>query len=372
LHYRIYKLQDDGYTFQTVEQFLRKLDPNFFTISQNSMRSLLKYEKLSDAFIDQLASAACLVNYNQSIEIQGFVGIVSLAGAYANLWNVRSKSGNKEIPEELLKLSGANVLLNTRVTSVRPEKFEFGACGNQTTVTYVQNGVENSKTYDYVVIAFPMTKNLDNFELDFGFDYSKYQMQLTKTYFIEGNVCLYPEIPLNRRVELIGCDDGIDFRSVSVQLPCDYNQKVDSKLWLDDGKKLYKVFSRINLDDGVLRKIFRDDYKIKKEIDWYAYPKYDVLSSDGTKPIEFPPVIIDSNERSRVFYLNSMEWSASCMETSCISARNIALLISNKEQTIEKTRKMNKKFKKSSIFGRFFGGFCVLSVVVLAVAYKWW
>ena len=334
----IYKLQDDAKTFTDVGEFLKSLDPKLLKASQRSLRSLLKEEKFSDELC-QFGSAACLVNYNQSIDIQGFVGLVSLAGADANLWNVRSRSGNKEIPENLLKLSGATLYSNATVIEVKPYN-------EKTTITYISNNVECTKSYDYVVLAFPLTKNLDNFTLGFDFDPKNYEMQLTKAYFIEGNVSLFPNIPLDRRNELICCDDSLDFRSVSVQLPCDYTDKADSKLWLDDKKKLYKVFSKVDLDEKVLRKIFFDDYKIVKKIDWYAYPKYEVLSNDQ----HFPPVIIDSKERSRVYYLNSFEWSASCMEMSCISARNIALLISKQEQSVEKTLKSNTKFTKKSNF----------------------
>ena len=307
-------------------------------MTKSSFRNLLKNEKLSDE-LSQFGSAACLVNYNQNADIHGFVGLVSLAGADSNLWNVKSRVGNRDIPLSLFRLSGSSLLLNTMVLGLKQDNEEI--C-----LTFVNEGTERNVNFDYVVIAFPLNKNVKNFDLGFDFDYANYEMQLTKTYFIEGNVCLYPQVPINRRNELISCDDSIDFRSVSIQLPCDYSDKTDSKLWLDKNKKLYKVFSRIDLEDEKLRKIFSSDYKIVKKIDWYAYPKYDSLINEEKRK-EFPPVIIDSKEK-RVFYANSIEWSASCMETSCISARNIALMISKKEQNFDKTIESNTKFCKNS------------------------
>jgi prenylcysteine oxidase/farnesylcysteine lyase len=314
-----------------------KLDPRFQEMTKNSLKSLLIKENFSEE-LSQFGSAACLVNYNQNADIHGFVGLVSLAGADSNLWKVKSQVGNRDIPLSLFQLSGASLLLNTNVLGLKQDNDEI--C-----LTFSKDGVERNLNFDFVVIAFPLNKNVKNFDLGFEFDYKSYEMQLTKTYFIEGNVYLYPQVPINRRNELISCDDSIDFRSVSVQFPCDYSDKTDSHLWLDKNKKLYKVFSSIDLDDVQLRKIFSDDYKICKKIDWYAYPKYDRLINNEKRK-EFPPVIIDSKER--VFYINSIEWSASCMETSCISARNIALMISKKVQKVEKTNKSNTQFFKNS------------------------
>ena len=355
--FRIYFLQDNEFTFTTVDEFLQKLDPELQQISQSSLRDALKKEKFSEK-ICQLASAACLANYNQTIDIHAFVGLVSIAGIDAGTWRVKSKLGNKMIPEALLKLSGASLHNSTNVVELRE-------CRDKTEVVYISSGKQSSKLFDYVVIAFPLNKNLD-FSLGFDFDYKKYEMRLTKTYFIDGTLCLLPEIPLNKRNEILSCDDTIDFRGVSIQLPCDYNKKADAQLWLDEKSKLYKVFSRVDLDKNTLCKIFREDYKIVKEIDWYAYPEYDLLKN-GEKRKEFPPIIIDSKERSRVFYLNSIEWSTSCMEASCIAARNISLLISKKEQSVEKTKESNHKFYKDPISIRSF--VTILSIGVLFSSY---
>ena len=65
-------------------------------------------------------------------------------------------------------------------------------------------------------------------------------------------------------------------------------------------------------------------------IPWLAYPKYDENPESST----IPAIILDSEERSRVFYSNAIEWSSSCMEICCIQSRNIALLIANKDKQL--------------------------------------
>ena len=109
---RIYSLQDWSNTFRTVEEFIKRLSPALFKSSKDSLKNILKKEKFNDVIINQLGGIATLVNYNQDAHINGFVGSISLAGAYGSLWNV--KNGNKQIPAKLLELSGAKVKLNTQ------------------------------------------------------------------------------------------------------------------------------------------------------------------------------------------------------------------------------------------------------------------
>lgn len=197
-----------------------------------------------------------------------------------------------------------------------------------------QNGEEiTDNSFDYVIIGFPIyNKTLGkNFQIDFeNMDqFSSLEMQLTNTYFISGEIKLFNGLPTDKRVELLGMDPEVAFRSVSVQLPTDYSKEKDKELYLNKtGPKLYKIFAEQDLNEDSFSKIFKNDYKVLKRIPWLAYPKYNLKPSSKS----IPSVILDSSERSRVFYLNSLEWSSSCMEICAISARNVANLITSKEK----------------------------------------
>ena len=79
-------------------------------------------------------------------------------------------------------------------------------------------------------------------------------------------------------------------------------------------KNVWKVFSRKPLTDDQKRKLFPKATG-SKEVIWLAYPHY-------TPPEKFLPFVLDEG----VFYVNAIEWAASAMEMSSLSAKNAALL----------------------------------------------
>ena len=96
--------------------------------------------------------------------VHGFVGSVALAGVQDGLWAVRG--GNKLVPEECLRKSGAN-LLKAKVVKIRRSEKD-----GQYEIEYTPNpigGTHNSKPsgniamersrFDIVIIATPLTKD---------------------------------------------------------------------------------------------------------------------------------------------------------------------------------------------------------------------
>ena len=72
---RIYDYQENGRTFETVDEFLQMLDQEFYKSTRISFRKLLFQKCFHKKFIDELAQMATLVNYDQSVDtIQGFPG----------------------------------------------------------------------------------------------------------------------------------------------------------------------------------------------------------------------------------------------------------------------------------------------------------
>jgi len=121
----------------------------------------------------------------------------------------------------------------------------------------------------------------------------------------------------------------LSYNSVRCHLPCDYNPNKDAKLFNQEGPKLYKIDANEILDCSIFNDIFETGYIIVSEIEWKAaYPKFNEHAGNEL----FTDIVLDEKDRGRVYYLNSMEWSFSGMEMSCVSAKNVAMLIAEKEK----------------------------------------
>lgn len=79
--------------------------------------------------------------------------------------------------------------------------------------------------------------------------------------------------------------------------------------------KVWKVFSPQPLSQEQLQHMFLS-WDAVSETKWLAYPSY------RPPHRKTPPFIL----HNRLYYLNAVEWAASAMEMSAISARNVALL----------------------------------------------
>lgn len=153
-----------------------------------------------------------------------------------------------------------------------------------------------------------------------------------KFFNLKGNMILFPNLPNDKKVDLHSVDPNIPYQSVRIHLPCDYEQSKDSHLYKGSHKKLYKVDSNQHLTTQNFSKIFEEGYEIVKKKEWQACPKF----HERRKPHLIPDIVLDDEKRKRVYYLNAVEWSICGMEISCISARNISLLIAEKENISSK------------------------------------
>lgn len=354
---RIYSLQDKGFVFTNLEEFLTIINPKLNNIAKKSLEKTLREQKFNDRIINELASIACLTNYGQSIEIDGFVGSVSLAGLIDELWSV--KSGNRSVVEKLIENSEVQLNLKTRVKGIYKDPLD-----QEKNLIIFENEDSTEITdnsFDYVIVAFPLYKDVldDQFKIEFEIENLRaLEMQITNTYIIFGEQILFPEMPSNKRINLHCTDPSLPYRSICVQLPCDYCESKDKNLFMNCPEKLYKIFSDQSLNESDFDKIFKKGYQVIQKIPWKAYPKYN--TNPETKVI--PNVVLDS-KRSRVYYTNCMEWSSSCMEISCISARNVVNMIANKENV-----KIKPFFTKpKEIISLHF--FCKMASIVLIAAF---
>ena len=258
----------------------------------------------------------------------------------------RVKNGVKQVPAGLVEKSQARLLLSARVKSISKSPTEPDS-KNQIVYQIAEGEEVTDSLFDYVLIAFPIYKGIigPDFQLEFAKpgQFEDKEMKQTNMYMINGTVKLFANLPDNKRLQLHSVDPEVLYRTICAQLPCNFSKNSDHNMFLKKGPKLYKIFSYVNLGKNTFDKIFEEGYEVKDVVPWLAYPKY----QENPTEKYIPNVILDSNDtnRSRVFYLNAMEWSSSCMEIESISAKNVTNLIWQKE---------NSKTKKPAVSNSFF------------------
>lgn len=73
-HFRIYNLQDQGYTYSSVENLLSAMNPQFVNMTKFTSLSHLKEKQISDKFINEIFAAVVRTNYGQTSDVNSFVG----------------------------------------------------------------------------------------------------------------------------------------------------------------------------------------------------------------------------------------------------------------------------------------------------------
>ena len=305
----VYKLQENGEAFQSVPELLKAISGSaeFFRMTQITAREYLLEQGLSELLIDELITAITRINYGQSTEVNAFTGMVSIAGAERNLWSV--KGGNWKVCEGLLNKSSVTLNQNTQIIEIikKPNSVENGK------PLYYLRGTKTliSTPFEVVIVAVPLDVS-QNFigcsECDAWPTQSELgQFQQTVATFVNGT----PNQDVFKTAsDVIGTMEKPDifFNSIG-KLASVHKGKGESAI-----NNVWKVFSRKPLTEDQKEKLFPQSTE-SKEIIWLAYPHY-------TPPETFLPFVLDEG----VFYVNAIEWSASAMEMSALSARNAALL----------------------------------------------
>ncbi|KAM6902737.1 prenylcysteine oxidase 1 [Xenentodon cancila] len=320
---RIYQYQQYGYAFSSVERLLHAMGgDNFLTLMNQTLEEAMMGEGFSQIFINDIVAPITRVNYGQSVRINGFVGAVSLAGADSGLWAV--DGGNKKVCAGLLYNSKSE-LISARVTSVsvkvRPSK--TGNAASFYEVNYVGESGSGHALYDIVVIATPLHQGKS--EITFpGFSPAipshypgRYHQTVTTLVHGRLNVSYLgttePASEFTVSEVLTTDSKGCVINSLSslnpVHIPDGYKQPSASHT------KVWKVFSPKPLTQEQLQNMFLS-YDTVSETPWLAYPAY------RPPHRKTPPFVL----HNRLYYLNAVEWAASAMEMSAISARNVALL----------------------------------------------
>lgn len=284
--------EDSRPIFYTVDEMLKWADLHEYP--RHTLQKELVAAGLTPRLISELVTVIMRINYGQNVDISGLAGAVSLCGSGGGLWSV--EGGNWQMAAGLIDRANVSLHLNKEVASIslKGKNYEVNSTDGQ--VYYCE----------VVVVATP----LDEVKIDFIPPISIPERHLHHTYttFVRGllNPVYFGLSSTSSLPDLIGTVEVPELPFSSISILKEYSK--------DD--KAYKIFSRKPMADDLLNKIF-SDRKETIRIDWAAYPHYQA-------PEEFAPFLLDGHH---LYYINAFENAASTMETSSVSAENIARLI---------------------------------------------
>ncbi|KZV47595.1 hypothetical protein F511_12864 [Dorcoceras hygrometricum] len=277
--------------FDSVETMLKWA--GLYNLTTRTLGKELVEAGLSPLLIQELVTVITRINYGQSVNISGLAGAVSLAGSGGGLWSV--KGGNWQMAAGLIERSDVQLLLNEEIESISHlgDFYELNST------------VGKSYSCHVTVVATP----LDELNIRFspGISIPPRKLQHTHATFVRGilNPAYFGLKDVKDIPELVGTIESADVAFSSISILKQHEKDIT-----------YKVFSRQELADDLLDQIFSVREETMK-INWGAYPHYHA-------PEKFAPFILDD---SHLYYVNAFENAASAMETSAVSAENIARLI---------------------------------------------
>ncbi|XP_060791877.1 prenylcysteine oxidase-like isoform X3 [Neoarius graeffei] len=266
---RIYKYQAHGYAFSSVEELLNSLGGSgFLNMTRRSLSESLLELGVSQRFIDDIVAPIMRVNYGQNVSMPAFVGE-----------------------------------------------------SHQYKLSYTTQAEIASDIYDIVVIATPLQENINPGISFLGFEPKLPEITgsyhtmvasivhgyLNCTYFGFSDPKLFP-------FTSVLTTETADLFFNSASSICPVNISTGFRRKQPHEARVYKVFSPKPLEKDELKTLFKSYYSVQV-IEWKAYPRY------GSSQ-EMPPMILHDN----LYYLNGIEWAASAMEMSSVTAKNIALL----------------------------------------------
>ncbi|XP_005988277.1 prenylcysteine oxidase 1 [Latimeria chalumnae] len=317
---RIYRYQSYEYSFTTVEKLLHAMGGDDFTRMINyTIDEALQKVGFSHKFINEIVTPVMKANYGQSVNINAFVGAVSLAGAESDLWAV--EGGNKLVCSGLLYASKAHLISGT-ITSIelKTRPMKTGGSATLYEVNYSSDSGPSYGLYDIVVIATPMHKDKSNISfLNFsppiknfpGYFHTTMATlvygRLNASFFQYQNPSQFPIstiLTMDHSSLFVSSVSSLD----PVRIQDDYNPKLPTE------STVWKVLSQNPLSKQQLNQLFTS-YNSVDETKWLAYPHY-------SPPERLPPIIL----HDRIYYVNAIEWAASAIEMSTIAAKNVALL----------------------------------------------
>ncbi|TFK76732.1 hypothetical protein BDN72DRAFT_890547 [Pluteus cervinus] len=281
------------------------------SLTEQTTKEYLESQGVSSQYIDEFVDAATRVNYGQDVdEIHALEGACSMATAGA----AGIIGGNFQMFEKFLESSGANVKLNTAVTSITPST---GSTTSQWTVSTKQG----SNDYQAVIIAAPIHQTGITLPSEIISQvpeqpYVHLHVTLLTTTLPSANPAYFglsssgavPGMLLTSGQGFRNGGKAPEFNSLS------YHGAVKEGEWA------VKIFSQEKVEDEWLNEMFNGTVTWVYRKEWQAYPKLPPTST-------FPPVQLEKG----LYYVNAFEPFISTMETETISSRNVVDLLLNEE-----------------------------------------
>ncbi len=281
----------------------------FDQLTNSTGAFFLAKKKISEDFANDIVEASTRVNYASNLNgIHGLETVVSMAAEKA----VQVVGGNYQIFEGFIKHSGANLLLNTRVSKLRQLNGKW----------IVETGSGQIDEFDQVIIAAPLHlsqieiegENITELEeveyrdLHVTFVSTPKSNPIENEYFGKGQV---PELILTR-----SSTSNIPFFSINI---VEYDNVTDTIF--------YKIFSPNPIDEKILSEYLFEDLTDVSIIFTKLWNPYPIL-----KPKDH---FNNFQIGEKLWYLNSIEEFISTMETSALAGASVAGLISAGKNTTE-------------------------------------
>jgi hypothetical protein len=291
----------------TTDEFWRAVDLDIFrnvTLQQylQDASRIFGWQTISDIYISEVAAALSRIIYHQSpSQISALAGLASQLPDYLSETFV-IEGGPRQLPEGLIRLSRATLLLNKRVKRVDASGSGFKV---------LVQGEEEAREFDAVVVATPLPygniefsgfSGADEFSRGAGIKY-----QTVVTTYITGK--LRAEYFERERL------DAGDLPSMIATLEGSRAPFVSiiTKNTEADGSRLVAVYSNKRLRGEDVEAMFEGGV-VRAEKEWAAYPVFQV-----------PPV---GERRMRLmrglYYVNALEAGMSAIEVGAIAGRNVA------------------------------------------------
>lgn len=299
----IYTLLEQGQGFASPGELFEAL--GLFELSRQPAGDYFRRNGVSDRFVREVIDGVSRSNYGQSSDIHALVDLVSMAGAAMGGQLLSVQEGNSAVCRRLLEAAEAVVRTGTEVTEIaRPGSPAVGY-----RITVAGGDVER---FDAVIVAAP----LELAGIGFAGIALPPRSVLTRPYqvthvtFVVGqlNPGYFHLRTAGQLPETILTEESpaVPFSGIGV-----------SGRAVDSGHALHKVFSRQELGEELLSRLFSQRVQTHRLV-WKAYP---VLRPAA----EWPPFVLSHG----LYYVNAMESAVSTMETETMGSRNVVNLLLN-------------------------------------------
>ncbi|KRX04129.1 hypothetical protein PPERSA_08344 [Pseudocohnilembus persalinus] len=315
---KIYIFQEQGEFFETVEEFLEVVG-QYGMFNMTAEQVFLEELGSGQLFADEVLDSVLSNFYNQNYNVNGFAGMLAAAGLQGEPKQI--KEGTNAIADNLFKykLRRTDLRLESEVQQIiydeEKEVYHIKYYDHKNKEVLFEND------YDAVIMAAPIESSKITFSKNINYEPENRKTQTIYKYIVASKG-LNPEVfNLKEENQIPSSFMSPDrlFGKISVLgtfcQNC-YSEKNDTNIYVFTGRE--------ELTEKEIQLLFNNNkYElILEDIKDFPYP--DLADSIGKK---LPAIVINQG----LYYLNSMEFAASCMELEVISGVNIVNMIKNKQ-----------------------------------------